>query len=205
MGAVKRHLYDQFRRPRGPLGRIAGRIMSNRSSNIERSRWTVDLLDLAPTARVLEIGYGPGLGLQAALAAAPEGTVVGLDHSSTMCSAAAKRNAGAVDSGRLSLRVGDAQVPPADLGEFDAIFSCNVWQFWDDQVATQRRLAGHLAPGGAMAVTFLPRHDGADVAAADDAATVIEFQLKEVGLVEPERHDLDLDPVPAVCIIAHAP
>ena len=64
---IKTHLYDQFREPRGPLGVLAGRIMSKRSSNRERSAWTVDLLDVQPDDRILELGYGPGLGLEAAL------------------------------------------------------------------------------------------------------------------------------------------
>ena len=64
---IARHLGDQFRRPRGPLGRVAGRIMAQRSSNVERSRWTVERLELNTDARVLELGYGPGLGIEAAL------------------------------------------------------------------------------------------------------------------------------------------
>lgn len=204
MGAITDHLYDQFRLPRGPLGHLAGRIMSKRSSNVERSAWTVDLLDLAPDARVLEVGFGPGLGVEAALEAAPDGAVVGLDHSSTMRSAAAKRNAAARHSGRLTLRVGDAQDPPADLGAFDAIFSCNVWMFWDDQVDTLARLAALLEPGGRLAVTHLPRHGGADASATAEAGDRIETQLKEIGLVDVERHTLDIDPVPAVCVIARS-
>ena len=78
---VKTHLYDQFREPRGPLGVLAGRIMSKRSSNRDRSTWTVDLLDVQPDDRILELGYGPGVGLEAALRRLSTGRLVGLDHS----------------------------------------------------------------------------------------------------------------------------
>lgn len=205
MGAITNHLYDQFRRPRGPLGHAAGRIMSKRSSNVERSQWTVDLLDLAPEGRVLEVGFGPGLGVQAALAAAPGVSVVGLDHSSTMRRSATRRNAAAARAGRVELRVGDAQRPPDDLGTFDAIFSCNVWLFWADPVETLAGLAALLAPRGQLAVTHLPRHGGADASATAEAGDRIEAQLKEIGLVDVERHVLDLDPAPAVCVIARSP
>jgi hypothetical protein len=56
-------VYSQFHRPAGLLGRVVGWIMANRPSNIERSRWTVDLLNVQPTDHVLEIGFGPGLAL----------------------------------------------------------------------------------------------------------------------------------------------
>jgi SAM-dependent methyltransferase len=205
MGAITNHLYDQFRRPRGPLGHVAGRIMSKRSSNVERSQWTVDLLDLAPESRVLEVGYGPGLGVEAALAVSPDIMVVGFDHSSTMKKTAARRNDTAIGDGRLDLLVGDAQDPPGGLGLFDAVFSCNVWLFWDDPVDTLSRLAALLEPGGQLAVTHLPRHGNADAAATAEAGDRIETQLKEIGLVDVERHTLDLDPAPAVCVIARSP
>ena len=132
------------------------RIMSQRASNIERSRWTVEVLDLPADARVLELGYGPGLGVEAALRAAPDGHVVGIDHSSTMRSMATKRNAAAVRSGRATLLVGDAEDPPSALGSFDAIFCCNVWLFWTEPERTIERLGGMLAPSGALAITHLP-------------------------------------------------
>ncbi|MDX2380212.1 MAG: class I SAM-dependent methyltransferase [Acidimicrobiia bacterium] len=205
MGAITSHFYDQFRRPRGPLGHLAGRIMSKRSSNAERSRWTVDLLELTPGARVLEVGFGPGLGVEAALSVAPDVYVVGLDHSSTMRKSAARRNDVAVRDGRLTLRVGDAQSPPSDLGTFDAIFSCNVWLFWADPVATLSGLAAQLEPGGQLAVTHLPRHGDADASATAEAGDLIETQLKEVGLIDVTRHTLDLEPAPVVCVIARSP
>src|SRR5450755_3917553 len=56
-------VYGQFEHPRGLLGSLAGAIMANRSSNRERNRWTVELLNVEPTSRVLEIGCGPGYAL----------------------------------------------------------------------------------------------------------------------------------------------
>lgn len=201
--AIMRRLGDQFRRPHGPLGRVAGRIMSRRASNIERSTWTVGLLDLEADARVLELGFGPGLGVEAALGAASDGHVVGIDHSSTMRSMAAKRNAAAVRSGRATLLIGDAEDPPSDLEPFDAIFCCNVWLFWTDPGRTIERLGGLLTPSGTLAITHLPRHSEPIPADTDTAAQRIEEQMFAAGLVRVERSYLDLDPVPAVCVTGH--
>jgi hypothetical protein len=57
-------VYSQFHRPAGLLGRVVGWIMANRPSNIQRSRWTVDLVNLQAGGRVLEIGFGPGLAIE---------------------------------------------------------------------------------------------------------------------------------------------
>ena len=82
--SIKAKLFDQFREPRGLLGRLAGRFMSSRASNQQRSVWTVELLELKPGDRVLELGYGPGLGIAAVLDRLEAGEVVGIDHSATM-------------------------------------------------------------------------------------------------------------------------
>lgn len=47
-------------------GHIAGCIMANRKSNIERYKWVVRLLGQRPTECVLKLGYGPGEGIDLA-------------------------------------------------------------------------------------------------------------------------------------------
>lgn len=180
--------------------------MSRRSSNVDRNRWTVELLDLATDARVLELGYGPGIGIEAALRAAPRGQVVGLDHSHTMRTMAARRSAdAAADPDRLRLLVGDAENLPPNLGTFDAIFSCNVWLFWTEPVATITALAGLLNQRGRLAITHLPRHGGASRADTEAAARTIEDQMRQAGLDDVRSHVLDLAPAPATCVIARKP
>jgi SAM-dependent methyltransferase len=198
--SVKAKLYDQFRLPHGPLGVLAGRIMAKRSSNQERSAWTVSLLDVEASDRVLELGYGPGLGLAAALAHLDTGRLVGLDHSATMRDMARRRLG--PSSGRVELLVGDAQALPADIGTFDKVFSCNVWLFWTEPVAVLSALRTHLAPGGTMAVTHLPRHGGATRDATLKAGATITGQLEQAGYHDIRQEILDIDPVPAVCVLA---
>lgn len=200
--SVKQHLFSQFANPRGPLGWLAGRIMSKRRGNVERTIATVGLLELSPAARVLELGHGPGVGLEAALAAVPDGVVVGLEQSTTMRSMAERRLRGAAKSGRLTFVTADAQSPPGDLGEFDAIFSSNVWQFWEDQVETLRRWWAHLAPGGRIAVTYRPPLADAQASEALEAGVRIVEQLREAGYAEVRLETIEIGDVPAVCGIA---
>jgi hypothetical protein len=55
----------QFHHPTGAVGHVAGWIMGRRSSNVARNRWAVQLLDVQPTDRVIELGCGPGVAIAA--------------------------------------------------------------------------------------------------------------------------------------------
>jgi ubiquinone/menaquinone biosynthesis C-methylase UbiE len=199
--SVKAKLFDQFRRPRGALGVLAGRIMSKRSSNQERSAWTVGLLDLAADDRVLELGYGPGLGLEAAMQHVTTGQVVGIDHSTTMQRMATRRLRRHQPTNNYELRAGDVEHLPTDLGTFDKIFSCNVWLFWNHPDDVFVALRNHLAPGGTLAVTHLPRHGDATRESTLQAAAIITSQLRQAGFTEIRHEILELEPVPAVCVL----
>lgn len=206
--SLKRYLIGQFKRPRGPLGRLAGWIMARRASNRRRNEWTIELLDLEPETRVLEIGYGPGYALDLVAQYVKRGRIVGLDHSPTMLDAARKRNRSAVAAGRMALFVGSADrlgdcPEPALAGPFDRIFAVNVAMFWDDPAAVFKSLAGRLAPGGRVCVTTQPRTGEK----TDRASLAVGERLAEAmgagGLrsVRIERLT-ELSPM-AVCVIGH--
>jgi hypothetical protein len=61
--AVIAAVVGQFGHPRGTVGRVAGWVMAHRASNRRRNCWVVSLLDVQPSDRVLEIGFGPGLAI----------------------------------------------------------------------------------------------------------------------------------------------
>lgn len=203
LAPVKHHLYSQFARPRGPLGAMAGRIMSTRGSNVERNRWLVSLLDLEPGHRVLEIGPGPGVALADVVAVAR--TVIAVDHSSRMLAQARRRNQRAAKSGQLRLIHGSAEDLPDGLGLFDRIYTMNVWQFWRDQEAVLGHLSGRLAPEGLLAIGFQPRTPGADASHTDAARRCVEDQLASVGLVDLAADTLDLEPAPVMAVIGRRP
>lgn len=204
--AVKRYLISQFTKPRGALGRLAGWVMARRASNRRRNLWTVELMELAPTHRVLEIGYGPGLALARVAARVTEGRVVGLDHSEAMCAMARARNRTAVESGRLALAVGSVEDlehvrDPALEGPFDRIYAVNVVMFWQDPVKVLRALADRLGEDGRIYLTHQPRvGDRSDRAAMADAER-IAAQMRAAGLRDVRIETLEeLSPM-AVCVI----
>jgi SAM-dependent methyltransferase len=204
--AVKRYVISQFHHPRGPMGRLAGWIMASRGSNRKRNAWTIDLLDLQPTHRVLEIGHGPGLALELACRRISRGQVIGFDHSQAMHDMARARNGAAIEAGRLKLRVGSvdglAHMPDPDLaGPFDRVFGVNVVMFWNDPAAVLRVLQDRLAPGGWLALTHQPRCGQKTDAAARATADEVAEAMRAAWLTSIRIEYLtEVSPM-AVCVI----
>jgi SAM-dependent methyltransferase len=191
---VKRALISQFGNPRGAVGRVAGWVMAYRSSNRRRNEWAVGLLDVQPTDRVLEIGFGPGRAI--AELSRRSGHVYGIDRSAEMLRQASRRNAAAVRSGRVTLRAAGVEALPFD-GPFDAILAVNTLAFWTEPAARLADLRRGLAPGGRMAIVSQPR---AVKESPHAAAVRLTALLEAAGFPETTIHVLELDP-PAVCVV----
>ncbi len=205
---LKRLLIDQFKHPTGILGRVAGIIMANRESNRRRSQWTVELLDIGATDRILEIGFGPGLALGYAAAKATAGYVVGVDHSLAMHHVASARNRRVIRDGKMALYLGTAEELDEMLDRHDHtagfhhIFAVNVALFWDDPVRVLQSLARHLAPSGQIALTLQPRLGDAGDDASINAGDRIQEQMQAAGLQHIRVEYLrELSPM-VVCVIA---
>ena len=195
-------VYRQFQQPTGLLGRFVAWILANRPSNIERSRWTVDLLNVQPGDHVLEIGFGPGLAIAQVAGLAPQGRIVGVDHSALMVDRASRRNRRAIDAGLVELKVGGFELLP-QLGEvFDTVFSVNVLQFFRERSAVLQTIRSVLKPGGLVATTVQPRQRGATAEDAQAFARALSQEMIEAGFREVTVRELDLEPVPAVCVLA---
>src|SRR5262245_25286223 len=153
---LRQTLVRQFGRPEGKLGALAGWIMATRPSNRQRNLWAVELLDIAPGDRVLEIGCGPGLAVAAMARLATAGRVVGLDHSQVMIGQAQRRNRKAIQRGAVQLHLGGLDQLAALGGPFDRILAVNVLLFLADKEAALRALRDVTAPGGRIALAHQP-------------------------------------------------
>ena len=198
--SARQTVVSQFARPRGVLGHIAGWILAVRGSNVLRNRWTVDLLDPKGGEAVLEAGCGPGVALKLCLSRASV-RAVGVDHSAVMIKQAGKRNRKAVKAGRLKLLEGTLEALPDAWGPFDKAFSINVIQFVD-QEAFVTRARQLLKPGGTFAATYQPRHAKATRADALSMAARLRQMLVAHHFHSVCTEELELKPVPAVCVLA---
>lgn len=137
----------QFARPTGFWGTIVGSIMAHRSSNLERNEWAISLLNLQPSDRVLEIGFGPGVTIQRMSEIVTDGVIWGIDHSEVMFRQASKRNERAIAAGRMRLVLTSVSQLPCFDDPFDKILAVNNFQFWDNKTDVLRRLREQLRTG----------------------------------------------------------
>jgi ubiquinone/menaquinone biosynthesis C-methylase UbiE len=126
-------------------------------SNAYEVRWTVALLDLQPTDHVLEIGFGPGIGIQHAVAQATAGVVAGVDYSPAMVRMARHRNVAAIRARRVVLTHGNVGALPYPDAAFDKAFTIHCIYFWADPRACLAEVRRVLRPSGRLAVTIMPK------------------------------------------------
>jgi SAM-dependent methyltransferase len=198
--AIFRRVAPQFGRPTGPLGRGAGWVMGRRASNRERNRWAVSLLDIQPSDRVLEIGFGPGLAIRDIARLAAEGYVCGIDHSEVMVRQASRRNAQALSCGRLELRLGSVESLPRFDEPFDKILAVNAIQFVADPVECLADLRALLLVGGRVAIAHQPRCPGATDETSALRGQRIAAQLAQAGFSDVRVETLKLKPA-VVCVL----
>lgn len=143
-----------FGKPRGLAGRYADWIM--RRNGRASSEWVVTLLEIQPDDTVLEVGFGPGRGIQYAAEAITDGTAKGIDHSSLMVRRATARNREAIAAGRVELLEASAMSLPYDDDSFEKAFSINSIQFWPSAETGMQEVYRVLKPDGRIALAFNP-------------------------------------------------
>ncbi len=112
-------------------------------------RIALEMLDISPGDRVLDVGCGPGnFSRDFARAAGEEGLVVGVDASETMLAAAVKHGGGA----NLAYVRGDACDLPFDDGAFDAVCCFAALYLIEEPTKALGEIVRVLAPGGRVAL-----------------------------------------------------
>lgn len=149
---MKLILERAFGHPVGVLGKLGGIIMARTNQAIAAR--TIALLAVQPDDWVLEVGFGPGVGLQLVASKLSSGRIAGVDDSAEMVEQAAARNAGAVEAGRIALRRGPVASLPFANDTFDKALAINSMQVWPDAVAGLKEILRVLKAGGIVALGF---------------------------------------------------
>ena len=151
-------LFAPFGHPSGLLGRLAGFLMSKNDAD---DRWVVELLDVQPDDRVLEVGFGPGLAIALIAKRATAGFVAGVEPSEVMIRQATERNRAAVQAGRVELRPASVSALPYPDAHFTKACSVHTLYFWASLEEGVRELHRVLVPGGVLILAVRTRRPGA--------------------------------------------
>jgi ubiquinone/menaquinone biosynthesis C-methylase UbiE len=149
---AERVLMRAFGRPQGVLGRLGGFLMARTNRNMAQR--AIELVGVQPSDRVLEIGFGPGVGVELIAEATSTGRVAGVDFSDLMVKRATARNATAIASGRVDLRLGSVERLPFMSSEFDKVMAINSMQLWPDALVGLRECRRVSRPGGRIVLGF---------------------------------------------------
>lgn len=150
MAGTRSVFVRMFDRPSGLPGRIGAILMARLNAPVAAA--VLESLEVEPSDAVLEVGFGPGVGIERAAELASSGYVAGVDVSQPMVDRARRRNADAVEAGLVDLRQGSAEDLPFEDGAFDAAFAINTVHAWADQAAGVSEMVRVLAPGGRVAL-----------------------------------------------------
>ena len=119
-------------------------------SNARAQNFAFKRLDVQPTDRILEIGFGTGRLAKKLAKAARDGFVGGVDPSELMLHKAEKRTRKFRKKGSVELKLGEASALPWPDAHFDKVAALHCFQFWADpahDIAEVRRV---LKPDGLL-------------------------------------------------------
>ena len=148
-----RFIAEQLSHPRGLRGWLVRRGMNR--GNARANAFAVDQLELRPTDKVLEVGFGGGVNIQRLL---DQGTsVVGVDRSRDTVAAADRRFARARAAARASFLVGEVEALPLADNTFTKAVTVHTVYFWTSLDRGFQELHRCLQPGGLLVVGFVPK------------------------------------------------
>jgi ubiquinone/menaquinone biosynthesis C-methylase UbiE len=148
---------EQFRRPHGRKGREIAELMKKYNGDV--IHWIIDSMSAKENDVVLEIGFGPGLGIKRILSMMPSCIVYGIDFSRYMVRMASKYNADEITTGKAILKYGDANKLPFEQQLFDKVFAVNVLYFWNDPSRVLNEIKRTLKPNGTCILGIAQKSD----------------------------------------------
>lgn len=148
MSRMKAAILDQLSRPRGWLAPLFARLLNRQNRRLNGQAVAV----LAPGAdeRVLEVGFGGGVGLALLRQRQPELRLTGVEISTAMLARARRRFRSDEAAGLLTLVAAGVDALPFEDACFDAVISVNTIYFWPDLRAGLSEIQRVLRPRGRL-------------------------------------------------------
>lgn len=157
---------SHFRKPRGLVGIFTSNLMIK--GNMSNYHVLLKDLDVQPDEKIMEIGYGPGKGIELISNISDSCQIYGIDFSTLMYKKASTLNKGPIAVGQVKLFRGDFM--RTDIGEydFDKIFCINVVYFWSKLQPPFEKIRLLLKEGGSFHFFMAHRDFLLKMKASDD-------------------------------------
>jgi cyclopropane fatty-acyl-phospholipid synthase-like methyltransferase len=147
---------NQFKKPTGFFGKIISKLMKKGNSYVYDK--LIPALEINPKDHILEIGYGPGIGVDRILQHY-DCFVSGIDFSELMFKEASVRNRNHIENKKAELTYGDFLSSNLNPHQYDKIFCINVIYFWDTLDEPFRKVKSELKEGGIFCLYMAHRDD----------------------------------------------
>ncbi|MBN2041347.1 MAG: methyltransferase domain-containing protein [Spirochaetes bacterium] len=172
--------YNQFSKPRGLKGRLAGWFMAAGNGNKKRIQWAISQMQLQSTDNILEIGFGPGISLAKICEKITSGYVYGIDESAVMIEAAGKRNRKAVESGKVKLFYSSGGNLPDFEKKINKVLTINSFEFWENKIRVLIDLKKCMDTNGRIFIVHQALHKKNETC-IDDLSESYKNSMAEAG------------------------
>jgi ubiquinone/menaquinone biosynthesis C-methylase UbiE len=109
-------------------------------------------MDIQPSDRILDIGFGGGITIEEMLKVIDTGKIYGIDFSEVMVKQARDRFKEAIESNKVSIVCANVEKLPFDDSTFDKICTVNTIYFWADIVGSLAEIRRVLKNDGRLVV-----------------------------------------------------
>ena len=147
----KKFLAAQLCQPSGLFGKFIMADALNKH-NEKMNHFAVERLDIQPTDKVLDIGFGGGVTIEEMLKTIDTGKIDGIDFSQVMVEQAKQKFKSEIDSNKVSIEFGDVKQLSFVENTFDKICTVNTIYFWNEPLASLQEIKRVLKSGGKLVV-----------------------------------------------------
>ena len=163
----------------------------------ERFEWAVEMLDIKPDDKILEIGCGAGLAVELVAGKLGGGSITAIDRSEAMIKLASNRNSQYIASKKAKLVTGEFSNLRFDAHSFNKIFAFNVGSLLKNNKNEFNTVRSWLTTDGKLYIFYQPPFEK-----TTQIAKEVNEQLKENNFRIVETVFRKLNPASAFCIVA---
>ena len=132
------------------LGRLT--LWRMNSSHSKLTDWGLEQVSIANHDTILDVGCGGGRTVNKLAAIATQGKVYGVDYSEESVAASNRKNARAIETGHVDIRLGSVSRLPFADDMFDLVTAVETHIWWPDLPGDIREVCRVLKPGGQLII-----------------------------------------------------